>query len=176
MFQYANQTTTRFFQEYISKGGKLLLEGKATHDFNGKDITSEWNKIADKAVATSFSIENVAKLGIPKNELVDGVANEEGSYTFTSSNSLQSDSPANFRFTYLGNTFTGTYKGLAAIKIDKKGSLQKLSATGFLELNKNGKPVLQLSKEADIFLMIKDGIKDITIADPTKSTQVISGF
>jgi len=174
--QYANPTTTRFFQEYISKGGKLLLEGKATHDFNGKDITREWNKIAAKSVATSFSIENVAKLGIAKNELVDGVTNEEGSYTFTSIPSLQSDAPANFSFSYLGNTFNGTYKGLAAIKIDRKGNLQKLSATGFLDMYKNGKPILQLSKEADVFLMIKDGIKNITLADPTKSIHVITGF
>ena len=139
-------------------------------------MIDEWNKIAAKSIATSFSIENVAKLGIGKNELVDGVANEEGSYTFTSSNSLQSDTPANFSFTYQGNTFSGTYKGLAAIKIDKKGNLQKLSATGFLEINKNGKSILRLSKEADIFLMMIDGIKDITIADPTKSIKVITGI
>ncbi len=174
--QNANESTTSFFREYVNKGGKLLLEGKATHDFNGKDMTGEWDKIAAKSVATSFSMENVAKLGIYKNELIDGVANEEGSYTFTSISSLQTDTATNFSFTYQGNTFSGTYKGLAAIKIDKKGSIQKLSATGFLGMEKNGKSILHLSKQADIFLSMKEGVVDITLADPTKSIQVTRNF
>ncbi len=171
--EYARESTTHFFQQYVSKGGKLLLEGSATHDFFGKDITASWNAIAAKAIATSFSLDNVAKLGVEKNPLTDGVANEAGNFTFTNSESLQSDQPAAFSFTYHGDTYTGSYKGLAAISIDASGKLQKLAATAFSSMRKNGKPMVSLSKEADIFISVENGIVHATVADETKSAKLI---
>ncbi len=167
--QYAKESTTNFFQNYVNKGGKLLVEGDANYDFNGKDISGAWQNIIKKSVANSYSIENVAKLGVPKNELVDGVENETGSYTFTNAESLKTDQPALFSFTYKGNTFSGSYKGLAAIKVDTNGNLEKLAATGFSNFKKNGKTTISLSAQANVFAEIKNGILDITIADETKS-------
>lgn len=170
--QYAKPTTTRFFQDFVNKGGKLLLEGNATHDFLGKDMTPTWKQIASKAVAIGYSMENVARLGIPPNQLEDGVTNEEGSFTFTNTASLTDDQPAIFRFAYKDKLYTGRYKGLAAVKLDAQGNIQKLAATGFTVIQQNGKDLLRLSKEADVFIKAeKTGIK-ATIADPTRSITI----
>ena len=171
--QYSRSTTTRFIQNYIAKGGKLLLEGNATVDFDGNDISKEWKAILAKSVATSFSLNNISKLGIAKNALADGVTNADGSYTFTSIESIRSNTPAIFSFSLNGNQFSGTYKGLAAIKIDAKGNLEKLSATAFSSFKKNGSTIFHLSKEADVFITIKDGLPNAIIADETKSIKLV---
>lgn len=170
--EYAKESTTKFFQQYVNKGGKLLLEGTAMHDFMGKDMTKTWEHIASKAIATNYSLENVAKLGIAKNNPDDGVINEEGSFTFTNAASLQNDAPATFSFTYMGNMFSGTYKGLAAIKMDKTGKVQKLSATAFSSFKKNGKSVITMTKEADVFISVEKGIANVVIADEAKSIKL----
>jgi hypothetical protein len=167
--QYSKEITTKFFQNYVNKGGKLLIEGTATRDFYGNDITESWKKIMDKAVATSYSLGNAAKLGIPKNSLQDGVENQEGSYTFTSIESLKNNRPAIFSFSYNGNRFEGSYKGLAAIQVNKIGNLEKLAATAFLYLKRNGSDLLRLSKAADVFIISRDGLLKATIADTSKS-------
>ncbi|MEP6746882.1 MAG: hypothetical protein ABJB86_04100 [Bacteroidota bacterium] len=174
--QYARKETTTFIKNFVAKGGKLLVEGNATRDFDGNDISADWKNIEDRAVATSFSLENIRKLGIKKNGLTDGVMNEDGSYTFTSIESLKTNTPATFSFVTGSNTFTGYYKGLVTIKVDEKGNLLKLAATGFSLLTKNGKSFIHLSKEADIFLVVQNGHLDITIADATKSIKFFPDF
>lgn len=170
--EYSKPATTEFFRNYVNRGGKLLIEGNATHDFNGKEISAEWNQIAAKAAATSFSLDNVAKLGVQINPLQEGVENQPGTYTFTDDASLITNKPAVFSFDYLGNHYEGTYKGLAAIQIANNGKIQKLSATGFGSMKKNGKEILRLSKEADIYFSEKNGQYDALIADPQKSITV----
>lgn len=167
--QYSKTVTMNFFQNYVHKGGKLLIDGPALYDYNGKNMENTWRSIKAKAVADSFSLDNVAKLGVSKNELKDGVPNGNGEYTFTSIESLQNDAPATFSFTDHGNTFTGTYKGLAAIKVDEKGNLVKFAGTSFGSLSKNGKELFHLSKPADVFISVKNEIMNTTIADETKS-------
>lgn len=170
--QYARQSTTDFIKNYIATGGKLLLEGKVTNDFYGNDITNDWSNISAKAIATSFSLENVAKLGISKNNLKDGVTNEDGSYTFTSIESLQTGEAATFSFSQNGNLYEGKYKGCAVIQINNNDQLQKLAAASFSSLTKNGKPILRLNKEADVFITPQNGKMQAIIADQSKSTQV----
>ena len=170
--EYSKEVTTKFFQNYVDKGGKLLIDGSVSYDFNGNDITRTWKNIASKAKATTFSMENVEKLGLHKNNLEDGVTNEDGSYTFTSIESLLSDTPATFNFKYKNYTYSGRYKGLAAIKLDNKGNLEKLAATAFTTLKRNGREILRLSKEADIYLTFQNGIALATAADETKSLKI----
>jgi len=162
--QFAKPTTTKYFQDYTQKGGKLLLEGNADYDFYGKSVSKIWKQIASKAVDTSFSLENMKKLGDIKNPLVDGVMNEDGSYTFTNVSSLQNNTSAVFSLIYNGANYTGTYKGMAAVKLSVDGKLEKLAATGFTSFQKNGKVILQLSNEADIFLSVSGNVVNATIA------------
>jgi hypothetical protein len=172
--QYAKKSTTKFIQEYLKKGGKLIVEGDCTTDFNGNDNAQEWKEILEKSVATSFSLEAVSKLGIKKNELQNGVITEDNSYVFTDTKSLQDTTLANFTFVHNGITFSGNYKGLAAIKIDSKNNIKKLSATGFLSLQKNGNTVLALNKPADVFIEVKNNKAYITIAGDKNETRIIT--
>jgi hypothetical protein len=90
--------------------------------------------------------------------------NEDGSYTFTNVSSLQNNTSAVFSLIYNGANYTGTYKGMAAVKLSVDGKLEKLAATGFTSFQKNGKVILQLSNEADIFLTVSGNVVNATIA------------
>ncbi|HWC54095.1 MAG TPA: hypothetical protein VG676_10970 [Chitinophagaceae bacterium] len=171
--QYSKQVTLNFFQDYVNKGGKLLIDGNAFYNYYGQNIGAAWKIIVSKAVATSFSLDNVEKLGIHKNPLTDGVANGNGAYTFTSIESLQNNIPATFSFTDHGNTFAGTYKGLAAIKVDSKGNIVKLSATAFGSVSRNGKEIFHVSQPADVFISVQNGIVNATIADVNKTIKLL---
>jgi hypothetical protein len=94
-------------------------------------------------------------LGDIKNPLVDGVLNEDGSYTFTNVASLQSNTPAVFSLNYNGANYTGTYKGMASIKLSVDGKLGKLAV--------NGRVILQLNNEADIFLTVSGNVVNAII-------------
>lgn len=100
-------------------------------------------------------LENKTKLGDIKNPLVDGVLNEDGSYTFTNVASLQSNTPAVFSLNYNGANYTGTYKGMASIKLSVDGKLGKLAV--------NGRVILQLNNEADIFLTVSGNVVNAII-------------
>ncbi|WP_338877341.1 hypothetical protein WBJ53_33240 (plasmid) [Spirosoma sp. SC4-14] len=164
--EYAKKSTLQFLEKYIEKGGKLMTEGPATHDFDGNDLTARWKKIADKAIVNHFSVDAIAQLGISKNGLPNGALNEDGSYTFTDYASLTSGSDATFSATFQGDTYQGTYRGLAAILATKSGGLQKLAATGLTELRKNGQVVFRLDQPHDIFF---DSLRGLFIADAAKA-------
>lgn len=171
--QYSKKGTLTFLKNYVDQGGKLMLEGDATHDFDGKNIAAEWEQIKSKATEKSFSLEKIGNLGITPNAINDGVENEDGSYTFTNKAVFESNEPSEFNFTVAGNRFKGKYKGGAAIKIDNNGNLEKLAATGFSTLTKNDKPCFSLSTAADVLYEIKDGKVIVTIVDETKKTKLV---
>jgi hypothetical protein len=169
--QYARKSTLQFLKNYVDKGGKLMVEGAASYDFDGKDCRKQWQEIADKAVVKSFSVNDAAKLGVERNEFANGVQNADGSYTFTGiagSQTLQ-----------LGKNktaFTIQCAGLAAIKLDGNDRVQKLTATAFSSLSQNGKALLSLSQPADVYVEVKSGVVYITVADESKSVKVESNL
>ncbi|MBS1653907.1 MAG: hypothetical protein JSU05_03605 [Bacteroidetes bacterium] len=171
--QYSKPVTFKFLQSYVNKGGKLLIDGDVTNDFYGNNSGKAWLDIKAKAVGFNYSLPNIEKLGIHKNDLADGVANGNGEYTFTSIESLQSNTPATFSFTDHGNNFTGTYKGLAAIKVDSKGNIVKLAAAAFGSVFRNGKEIFHLSQPADVFISVQNGTMNATIADETRSIKLM---
>ncbi|UKJ07963.1 hypothetical protein [Solitalea lacus] len=172
--QFARESTTKFIQEYLKKGGKLLVEGNCTTDFNGNDITEEWKKILEKSVAASFSLEAMSKLGVKKNELQNGVLNEDNSYVFTDTKSLRDGALTSFTFTHNNLTFSGNYIGLAAVKIDKKNNIEKMAVTGFSSLKKNGNTIFALNKPADVFIEVKYKKVYITIAGNENESRIIA--
>jgi hypothetical protein len=171
--QYAKPAAIEFLEAYVKKGGKLMVEGNATYDFTGNDISARWQNISNKATVNGYSVEGISQLGVIKEAVNDGALNEDGSYTFTNIASLSNDAPGHFQFTQSGNTYSATYTQLAAIKVDEKGRVIKFAATGFSELKKNGETVFSLNKPADIFWEIKNGQANITIADETKTVKPV---
>lgn len=167
--QYAKDPVLRFLEEYEKKGGKLMIEGTADHDFRANDIAKRFKVICDKATVKGYSVEALPKLGIAKNLLSDGCKNEDGSFVFTDRTSLISDAKATFSLNIGGDEYKGTYKGLAVIAADKSSGLKKFTAAGFTELSRNGKIILSFKKPVDLFLEKRDGKYQITLADITKS-------
>ena len=162
--QYARQSTFDFLKKYVSKGGKLMVEGQASYGFDGKNVSKEWSEIAEKALVKSFRVDEVSKLGISKREYASGVLNEDGSLTFTGIKDSQAFTATNHNFTIESN-------GLAAIQTDENGNLKKMVATAFSSLKKDGKTILSLTKPADISVVVTNGIADIIVADETKTTK-----
>ena len=163
--QYAKESTIRFLESYVSKGGKLMINGTATTDFMGKDVAQRFKSIYDKAISTIFSIDDIQKLGLQKNVIENGCKNEDGSYTFTDYNSLKSNQPTTFSVKIEGDNYTGSYIGTAAIAVDKKSGIKKFTATGFTELKRNEKVVLHFNQPTDFLL--EDN--KLIIADATKT-------
>ena len=163
--QYARKSTFDFLKNYVSKGGKLMVEGSATYDFDGNNVSKQWNEIASKALVKSFNVAEVNKLGINKREFSTGVLNEDGSYTFTGINGSQ-------QLSLGSSTFTIECNGLAAIQTDENGNLKKMVATAFSSLKKDGKTILSLSNPADISVVVTNGVADIIVADESKTSKV----
>ena len=163
--QYARKSTFDFLKKYVDKGGKLMLEGSASYDFDGKNVSKQWGEIAEKALVKSFKVDEVSQLGVSKREFENGVLNEDGSFTFTGIKASQA-------FKASGHNFTIESNGLAAIQADENGHLKKMVATAFSTMKKDGKIILSLSKPADISVVVNNGIADIIVADETKTTKV----
>ena len=169
--QYARKSTFDFLKSYVDKGGKLMVEGTATHDFDGKDIRKQWNEIVDKATCKTYSVNDIPKLGISKREFPNGVLNEDGSYTFTNIKDAQT-----LKSGKNGDTFTIKCNGLAAIKTSDSGKLEKLVATDFISLMMNGKTILSVEKPTDISVVVNNGIAEITFVDKDKSNKLTTDF
>ncbi len=171
---YAKKKTFLFLQDYAARDGKLLVEGRATRDFEGNDITPLWDELSARLTATSFTPENVRKLGIQPNTLTDGVANGNGTFTFTSIESLETDKPATFSFASGGHTFRGIYKGLAVVRVDEQGNLVKLAATAFGSLDRDGREICHTSPSpADVFITAGKGEWKAVIADKNHSIKLL---
>ncbi len=165
--QYAREPVLQFLETYQQSGGKLMIEGKANRDFAGNLIEKRLQTLYQKATVNGFSIDKLPMLGIAKNYLEDGCKNEDGSYVFTDLPSLRSRIPAHFAIKE-GDTYTGSYTGLAVILADKKNGLQKFAAAGCTELAKNGKVLFRFEKPVDLFLEKKGGKLTMTLADSSK--------
>ena len=164
--QYAREPVLKFLEEYETRGGKLMIEGTADHDFKANNITKRFASILDKATVKGYSLEALPKLGLSKNLLPDGCKNEDGSYVFIDRNSLITDVMATFRVNLDGDDYSGSYKGIAIIAADKKLGLHKLAAAGMKELRRNGEIILSFKNPVDLFIQKMNGQTILTIADP----------
>ncbi len=165
--QYAREPVLKFLEEYVKKGGKLMIEGAANYDFKGNNISDRFRLIADKATVQGYSVENLSMLGLTKNRLTDGCKNEDGSYVYNDRPSMLTNSIATFTLNIDDDLFTGQYKGIAVISVDKKSGVKKFAATGFTELRKNGKIILSFKDPVDLYLTKAGGKLQMILADPS---------
>lgn len=166
--QYAKEPVLQFLEEYQAKGGKLMIEGTADHDFKANDITKRFGAIYEKATVKGYSVEALSKLGISKNLLPDGCRNEDGSYVFIDRNSLITDALATFSVSLDDDKYSGTYKGIVLLAADKKNGLSKLAVAGLKELQLNGKVILSFKDPVDVFAEKREGHTVLILADPTR--------
>jgi hypothetical protein len=156
--QYSKPSILNLLERFTATGGKLILDGTATEDFSGNDIRVRSNKLAQRAVATSFNVDAMSKLGVPKLAIEGGAVYEDGSVVLADLDSLQNNQPKQFSVRVEGHNLSGAYIGLLAIKSDARGHLLKVAVGDLQQLNCDGKPVVTLSAPSDIVLLRgKDG-------------------
>lgn len=168
--QYARESVLVFLERYVAAGGKLMLEGQATHDFQAREISRRFAGISGKAIVKKFDVKEVVQLGIAKTLLHNGARNEDGSYIFTNLPSLTKGPPANFEVSFGKDTYSGDYHGLAAIAADIDGELTKFAAAGFLALRRNGQAIFSLKQPADVFITKEAGGYKIVVAGDKEKT------
>jgi hypothetical protein len=161
--EYAQEKTLTFLEKYISKGGKLMVEGTATKDFYGKDIAERWKKIETKAIVNKFDVAAIAQLGIEKNNFDNSIKMLDGSWIFSDYKSFSEKRLTTFKQSIEGVIYEGTCSGYAAISVQNK-QIVKFAATSLKELRINDKTVLELNKPADITIEKKNGEYLIAIA------------
>lgn len=166
--QYAREPVLSFLEAYERVGGKLMIEGTADRDFNGKQINDRFQAIYRKAAVIGYSVNGLGKLGLHKNTLPNGCRNADGSYVYTDLASFRTDKPATFSVSIGADEYSATYTGLAIIKADQKTGIQKFAAAGCDRITKNGQVILRFSKPVDVFLEKKNGKFEITLADPAQ--------
>ncbi len=150
--QYAHEESLRFLEKYVAKGGKLMLEGAASHDFAGNDISSRFQKIAVKSTVKNFDINQLSRLGVKPDKNDHYCKNEDGSYTFSDWKAFDSQSETTFTLNNGKININLTCQGFGVVRFTAAGQLQKLAASKFRSLKINGEEVLSLNNTSDIYI------------------------
>lgn len=160
--EFAKEKTIQFLEQYIQKGGKLMLEGNATKNFMGADISQRWKFIQGKATIASFDIQRIGQLGVVKDNQNHTMLMSDGSYLFSNYDNFKRNNSSHFTQTINGNSYEGNYNGYAALLTNGK-AIQKFAANGLNLLKVNGKTILSLSLPSDIFIERINQVYQITL-------------
>ncbi|HEY4063081.1 MAG TPA: hypothetical protein VGM30_14345 [Puia sp.] len=172
--QYAREEEIKFLESFLARGGKLMIEGEATRDFMGRDITARWQSIYRKSAVRGYSVAGLPGLGIQKTLLPDGCKTEDGAYVFTDIGSLNGPGSAGFVLDLPGGgRYTGQYKGLIALSFDKAGGVRKLAAAGLTELKKGDRVLLRFDHPTDVFFTAAGKGGKLIIADAEGRTRPV---
>ena len=163
--QYAKKTTLEFLDRFTQHGGKLMLEGDATHDFDGREISGRFERLASQAAVRGFDVQAISRLGAQMNSLDGGAFMEDGSVVFTDFASWQSNKAKPFAVSLAGHEFSGGYIGVCALKVDRAGEVEKFACGGFSGLSREARTVFSLVKPADtVIVRVGDGSYKATVA------------
>lgn len=172
--QYAKATTLDFLERYTEHGGKLMLEGKATRDFYGNDVSGQFQKIAARATVNGFDVKQLPKLGARRDRMADGAFMEDGSVVITDFTSWQKNQAKPFTIKLAGHEFSGSYVGVCALKADTAGNVEKFVCGGFSELKRDGQAIFALEQPADTVINRADGgeYNAIIVGSPTNQFKI----
>lgn len=161
--QYAKKSTFAFLEKFVGDGGRVLVKGEASMDFDGEDVRERFNRLNLCASVSEFSPENLSDANLEKNRLANGIELSDGSVILSDYASIASGVPTHFSFDIGADTYTGSYIGVFALKTDENGKVEKLAGGGFQTLKRNGETILELEHPADILLLRKRGKYRLTV-------------
>jgi hypothetical protein len=159
--QYGKPATLAFLKELADKKVALMTLGEASLDFDGNDCSDMYRQVAKHAIP--FDAENIEKLGVAKNPVVNGIFLQDGSVVTSDYASVKNKTNTAFKVKVGKDEFSGDYQGVFALKTDGKGNIEKLACGNFRSLLKNGRTILELKNPADILVKTVDGKTVITI-------------
>jgi hypothetical protein len=150
--EYATPKTLDFLEQVGEAGGRFMLEGEASRDFSGADITKRFADIAAKATVRGFDLAKIPALGISPRAKTAPAELEDGSVVYSDLESFKSGNPKSFEVKLGRHTWTGAYVGVFALKANEAGEIEKLAGGGLSWLQRDGRQVLSLSAPSDIVL------------------------
>ncbi|MDR0844813.1 MAG: hypothetical protein LBN71_06295 [Tannerella sp.] len=157
--QYAKPSSLAFMKEVLDKNGRLMIKGEATRDFDGNDCSSFFADLSHRAVP--FEKENFSLLA-PANTVSNGIFLQDGSVVMSDYASVKNKSNTVFNIKVGENEFTGSYKGIFALKTDSKGKIEKMACGNFMALQRNGVTILEIKTPADLLITKEKGKTVIT--------------
>ena len=155
--EYSKPTTLDLLRKFVDAGGKLILDGEATHGFDGNPIGADYAVIAKAAVARDATPASVAKLGLVNDWPKDGSRLEDGSVLMVDRATIETDEPHTFSFRIGRHEFTVIASGVMAFKATPDGQPQKLAAARFVSLSRDGQTILSRETPVDIAVEWTDG-------------------
>ena len=170
--QYARERTIQFLEKYTNNGGKLMLEGEATNDFNGVDISDRFKKIKLKSTVSGFDLTKIQSLNIIENYIKGGCYTADSSVVLTDYPSVKSNKPCNFSAELEGVNYSGSYIGMLGLK-SINGELTKITSTGLIELKRENKKVLKFNQPQSLFFETIGHEKVLTLLDELKKVKPI---
>lgn len=166
--EYSKPGTLEFLKKFVDAGGKLILDGEATRDFDGNPIGSDYAAIAKAAMARDCTPAAVAKFGIVHDWPKDGSRLEDGSVLMLDRATFETDEPHTFSFRIGSHEYKAVASGLLAFKATPDGQPQKLAAARFVSLSRDGKTIFSRETPADVALeWTTDGPQRLAGAPPT---------
>lgn len=160
---YSTPKVLDFLERYTAGGGRLMLEGEGTRDFDGHDARARYAAIAAKATVRGLNLGAMDRLGVQPNPLADGCYFTDGSVVLADQASAVSGEPKDFSVRIGRHTFTGRYAGILALKADARGHIEKFAAGGLERIERDGQPLLSLSRASDLFLQRLEGGYELTL-------------
>lgn len=172
--EYAKEAEIKFLEDFVGQGGKLMMEGQATHDFEATDISERFQALYEKATVQGYSVSDIPKLGIQKNRLPNGCKTEDQAYVFTDIDSLlHTGRLARFSLDINQDTYSGNYKGLIVMSFDEKSGVKKLGAIGLTELKRNQETLIRFAQPTDVFFDTLGREPSLVIADSDKKIKPV---
>lgn len=169
--EYSKPSTLAFLKNYVDRGGKLLLDGKATRGFDGKPVGADAGAIAKAAVARDATPASVAKLGLSQDWPKEGCRLEDGSVMLADRSTIETDEPHEFSFTIGKHQYKALASGVLAFKESPDGKPLKLIAARLVSLSRDGDNLYAPKTPSDTAIeWTTSGIRPLTL----ESTQTTS--
>lgn len=148
--EYSKVSTLSFLLQ-CAQNNLTFIDGKATHDFDGKDCSEMFGRISNYAHVFDFSLPQMLKLGLKKNAIKNGCILEDDTVILSNLDSILTDVSEKFSICIGNYTFTGFYTGIVALRADVvSGEVERFICGGFQELYCNGKKILETKSKCDI--------------------------
>lgn len=167
--EFIKKQSLELFTEYVRNGGKLLVFGNGTYNFDAEKISDKISCMG-KCLSNEFELEMALKDEdiLPDNLYGTYSYNEDGSYVQTFYPELVNKEDVSFNFELKSSKVTGKCRGMIALDIDDSAEVLKLAAVGLTELSINGNMLLKLSSPSDIFYVNDDKNHSIKLQDNIK--------
>lgn len=146
---FSKKSTLNFLEDAVARKASIRIIGEVTADFDGDAVSSEKLDLFHR-VTLPESADIPQAFDLCRNPLDGGCVLEDGSAVFSDLESLQTRSPKQFRVPLQGHVWTGTYEGVAALRVNKNGDLVRLVCGNCRLIQKDSEVLFEDDEGVDI--------------------------